>query len=226
MTESRSITVPGWKQKKIIYWSKNDVSDYIKSLDAMKPYIDNFKYFNGNNLIQLTDQEFDELIENKHVCRSFKRKINQKKDECKSINQDDEKQNVIRNEVGLKNLGNTCYLNSTIQLLLHAKKFVNFFRNNINDIINTKDKRSLTLLNCWIELCKKTIPSTTKSIFSPHKFLNALSKIDSQWGCGKQEDSLFVLENILKVLDKQINQCINPYFDNINCQKKKDRKST
>lgn len=164
-----------------------------------------------------------QLIPNNFHRRAFKRKLNQKKEESTQNRTDDDKDNTdnktennhYNDIVGLSNLGNTCYLNSTIQVLLHSKDFVEYFR---NETFNTcKYTNYGSLLYHWRDLCKNTDPkrNTNFKTFTPRKFRSALSKIDQRWGNGGQDDAIFVLLNILKAIDNDLNKEKDINYDEV-----------
>ena len=81
--------------------------------------------------------------------------------------------------VGLENLGNTCFMNCTLQQLLHVQPLVSYFLQ--DDIVNRVNKRSCrdgVLCGSFATLCRDVIKaanSSTKSI-APVKFKKAVAQ--------------------------------------------------
>ncbi len=81
--------------------------------------------------------------------------------------------------VGLENLGNTCFMNCTLQQLLHVQPLVSYFLQ--DDIVKRVNKRSCregVLCGSFATLCRDVIKaanSSTKSI-APVKFKKAVAQ--------------------------------------------------
>jgi ubiquitin carboxyl-terminal hydrolase 36/42 len=102
--------------------------------------------------------------------------------------------------VGLNNQGNTCYLNSILQCMLHCKKFVIYLFNHNDSIINSN--KNLLLVE-FVSLVDKIWFRDNKNI-SPTSFLSKLVETYPFYRIGQQQDSHECMLNILEELEKNI----------------------
>ena len=88
-------------------------------------------------------------------------------------------------ESGLRNLGNTCYLNSVIQAL----KPLNLFRS----ALSIQSSISNELIKLYEEMDRS-------SVVSPTKFVEKMRDLNPNWGNGRPQDSkeflLFLIKNL------------------------------
>lgn len=96
---------------------------------------------------------------------------------------------------GLKNLGNTCFMNSILQCLSHTTYFVNYFLQGDNITIKPNSK----LLEEYIDLQKAMYSYQYKTI-SPQFLKNAISKHSSQFSGNLQHDSQEFCSYLLNTL--------------------------
>jgi ubiquitin carboxyl-terminal hydrolase 8 len=76
---------------------------------------------------------------------------------------------------GLANLGNTCYINSCMQVLSHCYIFNEFINQITKDKVNNSDD-SLLLLE-WINL--RNLMWSKNCIISPNRYINTIQKVSS-----------------------------------------------
>ena len=108
---------------------------------------------------------------------------------------------IIENKNGLQNLGNTCFMNTCLQLLIHSP---NFIQRLIDFYPNNNILRSTKISKAFYNLCKEQsnsscagVPSDFKSAFgSNHYEYRGYSQQDTQEFCR------FLLEDISKELNK------------------------
>jgi len=83
--------------------------------------------------------------------------------------------------VGLANLGNTCFLNSCIQVLQHTYE--------LHDIVDTNQMKSCDesfVLNEWNEMRK--LMQTQNGVLFPNRFVNAVHKSLKRRGANYLQD--------------------------------------
>lgn len=105
--------------------------------------------------------------------------------------------------IGLKNRGNTCYLNTSIQCLSHIPKLTDYFvsndyiidLNNRFEEIKTKNIKEILLTREYSKLIK-AMWSNTSSI-EPKSFHELIQKIDDRFSGYEQQDSQEALSLIL-----------------------------
>ena len=69
----------------------------------------------------------------------------------KNINSDINIKNIFKSKIGLINLGNTCYMNSALQIILHTDEFINKLIEYKNPFI---DNITNMLINMALDIVK------------------------------------------------------------------------
>ena len=119
-------------------------------------------------------------------------------------------------QVGLVNLGNTCYINTGIQCIIHSKHFITSFLDYLQD--NTSfyskpiTKEFYNLLN--------SVNSNPTS-FNPRLFKSAIGMKNSKYAGGSQQDSQEFLRIFLEILSTECNRIrVKPKYKELDTKNK------
>ncbi|XP_015870895.3 ubiquitin carboxyl-terminal hydrolase 8 [Ziziphus jujuba] len=116
---------------------------------------------------------------------------------------------------GLENLGNTCFMNSAIQCLVHTPEFVDYFLGDYQREINYENPLGMKgeLALAFGELLRKLWARGSRSV-APRKFKLKLAKFAPQFGGSYQHDSQEFLAFLLDGLHEDLNRVkCKPYIE-------------
>lgn len=116
---------------------------------------------------------------------------------------------------GLHNLGNTCFMNSAIQSLVHTPPLVEYFLEDYSREINTENPLGLQgeLAIAFGELLRKLWSSGRTSV-APRAFKSKLSRFAPQFSGYNQHDSQELLAFLLDGLHEDLNRVKRkPYIE-------------
>lgn len=106
----------------------------------------------------------------------------------------------LNKRVGLRNVRNTCYLNSALQCLIHTKKLTKYFLKTTNDMPVTKAYK--TLLEQYCKASNKG--SLDDKIMN--NYVDVLKSINKSWKFHDQQDSQeFITDIFFKNLSEENN---------------------
>ena len=113
---------------------------------------------------------------------------------CKKKKKFDDKPSFI---FGLKNLGNTCFMNSSLQCILNAKKLLN----NIEKIQNRKNP-NMRLINEILIFLDKL--KNGETLLNPEKIKSILSEVEEKYKYNEQNDANEFITIFLNQLLKEL----------------------
>ncbi|KAK8512013.1 hypothetical protein V6N12_074697 [Hibiscus sabdariffa] len=116
---------------------------------------------------------------------------------------------------GLQNLGNTCFMNSALQCLVHTPPLMEYFLKDYKDEINTKNPLGMhgELAIAFGELLRK-LCSAGRTAIAPRVFKGKLSRFAPQFSGYNQHDSQELLAFLLDGLHEDLNRVKQkPYIE-------------
>lgn len=118
------------------------------------------------------------------------------------------KNNLNAPPLGLKNLGNSCYLNSVLQCLTYTPPLANFCLNNLHSSlcdIASEPNRKRDCPFCILEKRISRSLSINLALDTPAKIVSCLRIFSEHFKCGRQEDAH---EFLRYVIDACHNTCL------------------
>ena len=116
--------------------------------------------------------------------------------------------------IGLNNIGATCFMNSTLQCLSQTKKLTNYFLNPqnkeriIKNNIALKNPNDLQLSPLYLELISKLWATDGSKNYSPYNFMNCIQTMNPLFQKGQAGDAkdfiIFILEQMHSELKKNM----------------------
>ncbi|XP_071703155.1 ubiquitin carboxyl-terminal hydrolase 9-like [Rutidosis leptorrhynchoides] len=120
-----------------------------------------------------------------------------------------------RGLAGLQNLGNTCFMNSALQCLVHTPPLVDYFLGDYTDEINKQNPLGMhgELAVSFGDLLRK-LWSSGRSAVPPRAFKGKLARFAPQFSGYNQHDSQELLAFLLDGLHEDLNRVKEkPYFE-------------
>ena len=137
--------------------------------------------------------------------------------EINNINNNTEmKTNTNILKIGLKNIGLTSYMNSTLQCFCHIEKFLNIFKNNEQaKEITQKNNDSLTSsFKLLIDNLCQNNKVDSKNYYSPEEFKNKISMMNPLFKGQTEIDPKRLVTFIIMTLNKELNKPDSNNIDN------------
>ncbi|KAJ9549660.1 hypothetical protein OSB04_022203 [Centaurea solstitialis] len=119
---------------------------------------------------------------------------------------------------GLNNLGNTCFMNSVLQALLHAPPFRNYFLGGRHDRDSCrKGSADRLCLSCDIDVVFSAVFSGDRAPYSPARFLYSWWRLSENLACYEQQDAHEFFMSVLDRIHEKEGKTRNTNKDNGDC---------
>eukprot|EP00485_Elphidium_margaritaceum_P011686 CAMPEP_0202689316 /NCGR_PEP_ID=MMETSP1385-20130828/4606_1 /ASSEMBLY_ACC=CAM_ASM_000861 /TAXON_ID=933848 /ORGANISM="Elphidium margaritaceum" /LENGTH=904 /DNA_ID=CAMNT_0049344437 /DNA_START=53 /DNA_END=2764 /DNA_ORIENTATION=+ len=240
---TQAIKPKQFNEKAMKQWTTDDVKCWISSMEQFAGYAKQF-YIDGQELQLITKDELASIIPKKLWRRKLMEQIELAKEKFSEAavakdNNDDgdgdggdeaDSPETQSNEdtssttrappqvvgvIGLSNQGNTCYMNTSIQILSQTPNLTGFLKTRARlqqqkqkQKQKPKSSSKYAMLEAWTSLCDVLYnPSSTKRHYdrwTPYGIKNALKSIDSDFGSGQQDDAARCFSFMLQALDDDI----------------------
>eukprot|EP00759_Apiculatamorpha_spiralis_P023380 PhF_6_TR27159/c0_g1_i1/m.39714/K11833/USP2; ubiquitin carboxyl-terminal hydrolase 2 len=115
-----------------------------------------------------------------------------------------------RGTVGLDNLGNTCFMNATLNCVMRVPQLLSELGQlNLRDQINFEKKTKGAITTSFAALCDKVFVKETGSV-SPHEFRSAITSWARTFSNYHQHDAQEFLRFLLDGLHEELNRVRHP----------------
>ena len=181
------------ENKILINNSNNFIQNPLKDKDRIE-LVNPKKEYNilVNNTFCNKIPEVDKVIFNKLGNININRNRNNNPPSSKKT-----KNKFVPGSIGLTNIGNTCYLNSAIQILKNIYPLTLYL------LINYKNYNRHGFTYKYCELIANLINQNDCQFFEPKEFFNKLSENAPIFSFGQQNDSNISILYILSLLEKE-----------------------
>ena len=193
------------EKKETLIKKENLLKEKETQLEQKEFDLNNFKdKFNQEILIRQNklQQKEDDLKKYDSSLKEFKLSLDQEK---KNFEEDKKKYELSKmpHEIGLRNIGATCYMNATLQALSNTDKFTEYFltKYNFNPNDNTKrmsNEMFKVLSNLWSENKKR-------GDYAPNDFKNTLSEQNPLFAGIQANDSKDLINFLLERFHQEMN---------------------
>ena len=220
------------KQKEQNEYKREKLSEKIKAINGdsqikyklninKDDYIKNIENNNNSNLLEQINSKF--LLQKTNLNNKFhnndiikinidniKNNYSNKKDLVKINEKENIPQLIAKSLTGLVNLGETCYMNTGLQNLIHCFPFINLLFSALDDFKDVIEQKLIT--KSFINLCSSIIKIDNYNLkynfnsYNPTSFRNVFCKYHNQYTNNEQHDSLEFTRTLLDDISKEMNQ--------------------
>ena len=167
---------------------------------------------NNNNMLH----EFNQNPSNQHKVENQQKNVNDMQAQKNKINKDNYNNNIPysfsrykkASKTGLKNLGNTSYLNSVLQILCYIRSFASYFLNPKNGEEFKNKVSDYKVSYVFHRLCTHIFPYPEKDnieIYEPDTLLKVLSLYNVTYKDYKEKNPNDLIVFILYKLHEELN---------------------
>ena len=146
----------------------------------------------------LIESNFNKQIDNRKKNEDYLSNLNLNQ---RSVVNKNELNSIIFSKIGLNNLGNTCYMNTGLQNLIHSKDFIERLLSKKSLI----DSNITPITKQFLNLCQNISNSGTKSI-KPEDFKYYFSKKHSEYRGYGEHDTQEFCRILLEDMNKELNE--------------------
>ena len=122
-----------------------------------------------------------------------------------SISIDSDVYKIITSKTGLRNIGNTCFMNTCLQNLIHSEYFIEELLSKKNLITD-----NTPISKAFYKLCNNLITYENSSSFSPYELKNEIGYKHSSFSGFNQHDTQEFCRVFLEDMNKELNEVKTP----------------
>jgi ubiquitin C-terminal hydrolase len=148
--------------------------------------------------------ERDKLYERKDKLSNTERNIYSQEEESTSCSDNSSISSITKSKVGIRNLGNTCFMNTCLQNLIHSELFIQkLFSKSF--LLSSKTRISKQ----FYSLCKE-VSSCSSSACAPYDFKSAFGSKHSMFSGYGQHDTQEFCRILLEDMNSELNEVLHP----------------